>query len=73
MPLLCERCKREVYRLETCNSCGRKIGVECMKSSQRISKTTRLVICKDDWSDMKKRTVYKNRGLQAQASTETTA
>ena len=68
MALLCERCKKEVYRQEVCNYCGRRIGVECMKSSQRTSKTVRLVICKDDWSDMDKRSMYKNGGTPAPAA-----
>ena len=67
MALMCERCKREVYRLELCNYCGRKIGVECVKSSQRASRISRLAICKDDWSDIKKRTLYKNKVVQAAA------
>jgi hypothetical protein len=73
MPLLCERCKREVYRVEVCNYCGRKIGVECVKSSQRASKISRLVICKDDWSNIKKRTIYKNKGAKATATAQETA
>lgn len=32
-----------------------------MKSSQRTAKTKKLVICKDCWSDMKRRKQYKNR------------
>lgn len=61
MTTVCERCKREVYRTETCNYCGRKIGTECVKASQRANKLTRLVICKDDWSKLPIRTMYKNK------------
>jgi hypothetical protein len=61
MTFLCERCKREITKYEICNYCGRKIGVECEKSSMRVQKVTRLVICKDDWSNLKKRTAFKNR------------
>ena len=61
MTYLCERCKREITKYEICSYCGRKIGEECVKSSQRIQKVTRLVICKDDWSNMKRRTAFKNR------------
>ncbi len=31
-----------------------------MKASQRASKTRRLVICKDCWSNMEKRKAYKS-------------
>ncbi len=58
---MCERCKREIFRYEMCNYCGRRIGDECVKSSQKPEKVVRLVICKDCWSDMKKRTAFKNR------------
>ncbi|MGC8628798.1 MAG: hypothetical protein ACP5T4_01135 [Candidatus Micrarchaeia archaeon] len=58
--MLCERCKREIYKYEVCNYCGRKIGTECVKSSRRLSKSVRLVICKDCWSDVKKRKAFKS-------------
>jgi len=58
--MLCERCKREIYKYEVCNYCGRKIGVECVKSSRNVSKTVRLVICKDCWSDISKRRAFKS-------------
>lgn len=61
MALLCERCKREIFRYEICNYCGRKICDSCVKSSQKPQKTVRLVICKDCWSDMKKRKAFKSR------------
>ncbi len=61
MAMLCERCRTEVYKYVVCNYCGRKICNDCIKSSQRASKTTRLVICKDCWSDMKKRKAYKTK------------
>ncbi|MGC8547423.1 MAG: hypothetical protein ACP5MC_00260 [Candidatus Micrarchaeia archaeon] len=58
--MLCERCKREIYKYEVCNYCGRKIGQECVKSSRRVSKSVRLVICKDCWSDISKRKAFKS-------------
>lgn len=61
MAMVCDRCKREIFRSETCNYCGRKIGVECVKASQKANKLTRLVICKDDWSKLPMRSMYKNR------------
>jgi len=62
--ILCERCKREAYRYETCNYCGRKVCYNCIKSSMRRHKTTRLVICKDCWGDMKKRKAFKNNSTE---------
>ena len=59
--MICERCKHETYFTETCNYCGRKIDNRCIKASQKASKTYRLVICKDDWSNLKKRSMYKNK------------
>lgn len=68
MTFLCERCKREITKYEICSYCGRKIGNECIKSSQRIQKVTRLVICKDDWGNMRKRRAFKNgKGLTKEA------
>jgi hypothetical protein len=32
----------------------------CEKSSSRFKKTTRLVICKDCWGSMKKRSAFKS-------------
>jgi hypothetical protein len=61
MTMICERCKHETYKTETCNYCGRKIDIRCMKASQKATKLTRLVICKDDWGIMEKRMMYKNR------------
>lgn len=60
MILLCERCKKEVHRLEHCNYCNRMICNSCMKGSIRIKKTARLVICKDCWGSMKKRGAFKS-------------
>ncbi len=59
--MFCERCKNEIYRFVGCNYCGRKICDSCVKSSQRISKTKKLVICKDCWSNMPKRRAYKHK------------
>ncbi|MCL4374137.1 MAG: hypothetical protein M1360_03875 [Candidatus Marsarchaeota archaeon] len=72
--ILCERCKRETYRYETCNYCGRKVCYDCIKSSRRYHKTVRLVICKDCWGDMKKRRAFKNNStevLEAKAQAAT--
>ncbi len=65
MAMICERCKREMFKYETCDYCGRKIDNNCMKASQKISKTVRLVICKDDWSKMPMRSAYKNKQVPA--------
>lgn len=58
----CERCKREIFKLVTCNYCNRKICNDCMKSSKRKSKVVRVIICKDCWSVMSRRKAYKNVG-----------
>ena len=60
--MLCERCGTDIYKYKTCNYCKRKIGNECVKSSRKLSKTTKLVICKDDWSKMRIRQQYKSAG-----------
>lgn len=57
----CERCKKEIFRYSGCNYCGRKICDSCIKSSQRVAKVKKIIICKDCWSDMKKRKQYKNK------------
>jgi hypothetical protein len=66
-PLYCERCKKEVYKREVCNYCLRKVCESCEKSAQRIRKVTRLVICKDCWSNMPKRSAFKNRTVAVTA------
>lgn len=61
MTFSCERCKDEIFKNETCNYCSRKICNNCVKSTMRVQKVTRLVICKDCWGNIKKRTAFKNR------------
>jgi hypothetical protein len=56
----CDRCKEEFFRLDKCNSCNRKICNNCIKSTKNLSKTERVGICKDCWSDLKKRSKYKS-------------
>jgi hypothetical protein len=63
---VCERCKRETIKTETCDYCSRKICLDCEKATQRIQKLTRLVICKDCWGIMPRRSAYKNRHTMAQ-------
>lgn len=70
MTYLCERCKHETYRYDVCNYCGRKICNNCIKSSQTSTKILHLVICKDCWTDMKKRKMYKHRQVPAQMTTK---
>ena len=65
--MICERCSRDIYKFEKCDYCNRKLCFNCVKSSKRLSKTTRLVICKDCWSKMPTRKKYKSTTL---ASTE---
>ncbi|MEM3841355.1 MAG: hypothetical protein QXN59_01515 [Candidatus Micrarchaeaceae archaeon] len=65
MTMTCERCKREIFKYEKCDYCGRKICNSCIKSSQRSSKTRRLIICKDCWGSIPKRKSYKNKKAYA--------
>ena len=60
MAFLCERCKREVFKHLKCDYCGRSICNDCIKSSARATKTSRLIICKSCWSSIPKRTLYKS-------------
>jgi len=60
MVLTCDRCKRDIFKCEQCAYCKRTICNRCMKSSQRIKKTTRLVICKDCWSNLARRKIFKS-------------
>jgi len=59
--MICERCGKEVYLLEQCEYCNRKICVQCEKSAKKISRTKRTVICKDCWTDLKKRGAFKSQ------------
>jgi hypothetical protein len=58
--MLCEKCSADVYKIETCRYCNKKICNDCVKSSRRVTKIARIVICKDCWSDMKKRKSFKS-------------
>lgn len=58
--MICERCGKDIYKYSTCNYCKRKICSSCVKSSKRISKTVRIVICKDCWTKMDTRRLYKS-------------
>ena len=55
----CERCGSDIYKYEVCRYCKRKIDANCVKSSRRVTKTLRIVICKDDWGKMKNRKEFK--------------
>ena len=71
MTINCERCKRETAKYLKCDYCNRNICNNCIKSSERAAKTTRLIICKDCWSSIPKRKAYKsNRTLNAEGSSE---
>lgn len=58
--MICQRCGTEIYKYSTCNYCKRNICNNCIKSSRRVSKVIRLVICADDWSKMPTRKIYKS-------------
>ena len=57
--MICERCSGQEYTLEKCNSCSRMVCESCKKSAKRVKKVTRYVICRDCWTDMKKRAKFK--------------
>ncbi len=57
--MLCERCSADIFKHEVCRYCNRKICSNCVKSSRRVTKTSRIVICKDCWSNMKRRKAFK--------------
>lgn len=61
--MLCERCGNNIYKYSVCDYCHRKICYSCVKSSRRANKTTRLVICKDDWSKMPVRKMFKSTAI----------
>lgn len=56
----CNRCNRETHLLEECNYCHRLVCRSCEKSAKRTIKTVHLMICKDCWTDMKKRRQFKS-------------
>jgi len=55
----CDRCGKPAYILEGCEFCKRKLCKECIKSSKRIKKLRRMVICRDCWGKMDLRTKFK--------------
>lgn len=60
MLVRCQRCNKEAHYLEKCNYCERQVCRTCVKSSRRPIKIERIVICKDCWSDLRKRKKYKS-------------
>lgn len=58
--MICERCKNDIHKYDTCNYCSRKICFNCVKSQKKISPTERAYICKDCWSNVKRRNKYKS-------------
>ncbi|MCL5413280.1 MAG: hypothetical protein M1569_02650 [Candidatus Marsarchaeota archaeon] len=57
--VICERCGKTIYKYNTCNYCKKKVCFNCVKSSRRVSKVWRLVICKSCWSKMPARKLFK--------------
>ena len=62
----CERCGDDIYKYDVCNYCNKKICSNCLKSSRKTSKTTRIAICKDCWGKNQRRKQYKNTGTVEQ-------
>jgi hypothetical protein len=58
--MICERCKNDIHKYDICNYCNRKICFNCVKSQKKINATDRAYICKDCWSNMKRRKKYKS-------------
>ncbi len=65
--MVCERCKDEIFKSERCNYCNRLICFNCVKSSSRHMKTLRLVICKDCWGIMRRRSAFKNARVEVKS------
>ncbi|HUY70045.1 MAG TPA: hypothetical protein VMV00_00550, partial [Candidatus Baltobacteraceae bacterium] len=57
----------EIFKNEKCSYCSRIICFNCVKSSGRFNKVTRLVICKDCWGNMKKRGAFKSNRVEAKS------
>lgn len=60
MTITCERCGDPLHKYYVCNYCDRKIGYECLKSQKKVTQTDRAYICKDCWSNTKRRKRYKS-------------
>lgn len=58
--MLCENCGSEMHKKEVCNYCKKNICFDCVKSSRKVSKTMRVVICGRCWSDIDKRSAFKS-------------
>jgi hypothetical protein len=57
---VCERCGGKTAKLDECNYCSKSVCNNCIKSSKRAGKIAKLYICKDCWSNMKKRKAFKS-------------
>ncbi len=64
---VCVRCGKKTAKMEQCKYCGRRLCVDCIKSTRKPSKTERLSICKDCWSKMEKRKEFKAVGRKPEA------
>jgi len=64
--MICERCSKEIHKREKCDYCNRTICNSCVKSSRRVSKIHRTVICKDCWGKIPMRKKYKSLSKRSQ-------
>ena len=57
--MICERCSIPCHMIEKCDSCGKMACQLCVKSAKRLKKVRRVVICKDCWGNIGKRSKFK--------------
>ncbi len=58
----CQRCSRITWTAVVCNYCGKVVCDKCVKTSKRVKRRdiAKLHICKDCWSNLEKRKMYRN-------------
>lgn len=56
----CEICSNTMVVPERCEYCGKLACNACVKSSKRLAKVRRLVICRRCWGNLKTRKKFKS-------------
>jgi len=58
--LNCERCGNYTHLPRNCSYCKKLLCRSCIKSSKRVQKIKRLIICKGCWGDLGARKKFKS-------------
>lgn len=58
--MVCERCGKQTAKLEACKYCNKMCCASCEKSSKKPNRLVKLIICKNCWGNLDKRSKFKS-------------